>query len=231
MAKGRWRFAHVLWCCGVLWFSPVLAQGSPNVLTATQIQVFNNLVAKAKVSDPAYLTAYAKEIQGRGDAGAFGAISATGSVTLATSGGFDQVSPGARLSVGVDLQKLYAAATGGNRAQLAALTASTSAAAQELKVRVLQAYTAYLYAIRAAGVAADGLELNRAAVSQATARAQAGAATGVDVLRAKQQENQADAGLYQANLNLAVAKQQLAAVVGVELTELDTLLTGAKPRP
>ncbi len=221
----------------VLALAPLPAQaqtpagGAPNVLTTQQVTVFNNLVAQAKENDPAYLKARAQELAGRTDAGVFGAVTGNAAVTLSTSGGFDQVAPGARLSVGVDLNKLFAAATGGNAAQVQALTASTSAAARDLRVRVLRAYTCYLYAIRAAGVAADALELGRAAVGQARARAAAGAATGVDVLRARQQENQADASLYQANLNLAVAKQELAAVVGVDLAELDRLLNGAKPRP
>lgn len=127
----------------VLALAPLPAQaqtpagGAPNVLTTQQVTVFNNLVAEAKVNDPTYMKARAQELAGRGDAGVFGAVTGNAAVTLSTSGGFDQVAPGARLSVGVDLNKLFAAATGGNAAQVQALTASTSAAARDLRVRVV----------------------------------------------------------------------------------------------
>lgn len=213
------------------------AQGSPNVLTAAQVTVFEKLVFEAKQVDPAFLQAIAQDGQKRAELSPLAAINATasanvgGGVVLGSQGGFDQVTPGYRLSASVDLAKLAAAATGGNKAQLTALTASTNAAGRDLRVRVLQVYTAYLSAVRAAGVAADALEVAQAAARQQQARASAGAATGVDVLRAAQSQNNADATLYDANLRLAVAKQQLAAITGMTLSELDAVLNGAKPAP
>ena len=211
--------------------SKVFAQGAPNILTAQQVAVFDQLVSSAKKADPSYLGTLQKEQLGRLTASPLAAISATGSVGLSTSSGFDQVTPGARLAVSVDLKQLYTGLTGQNAAQLSVLTASTSQAGRDLRVKVLQAYTGYLYAIRSAGIAADGLELANAETLQQRARAAAGAATGVDVMKAAQGQNSADAGLYQANLNLAVSKQQLAAVVGLELGQLDALLLGVKPKP
>lgn len=217
--------------------SHVFAQGAPNVLTASQVSVFEQLVGKAKQIDPAFLQTLASNGQKQAELSPLAAVNASASVsvgsgvTLGTSGGFDQVSSGYRLSASVDLTKLAGSVTKGHRDQLAALTASSNAAGRDLRVRVLQAYTAYLSAIRAAGVAADSLEVAQAALAQQQARAQAGAATGVDVLRAAQGKNSADASLYDANLRLAVAKQQLAAITGLELGELDSVLGGAKPRP
>lgn len=213
------------------------AQGAPNILTPAQVVVFDRLVLAAKKVDPTFLQSLATDAQKRAELSPLSAITANVSAgagvgfDLTTSGGFDQVRPAVRLAVGVDLVKLATSATGANAPQLAALTASTSAAGRDLRVRVLQAYTAYLSAVRAAGVAADALEVAQAALRQAQARASAGAATGVDVLKAAQSKNQADANLYDANLRLAVAKQQLAAIAGLTLSQLDAVLSGAKPKP
>lgn len=212
-------------------------QAGPNILTPQQVAVFDQLVSRAKLVDPTYLKTRAEEIQKRGELSPLGAItagvSAGAGVSLGNISSFDQVQPGYRLSasVNLDLKALAGSVTGANRAQMDVLTASTSAAARDLRVRVLQAYTAYLSAVRAAGVAADALELAAASLKQQQARAQAGAATGVDVMRAAQSKNQADAALYDANLRLAVAKQQLAALTGCTLSELDGVLAGVKPRP
>lgn len=209
----------------------------PNILTPAQVQVFDQLVFQAKKVDPAFLAANAQDAQKRAELSPLSALSVSAgasvgtAVTLGNSGGFDQVSPGLRLSASVDLNRLAGSFSKSNRAQLDALTASTSAAGRDLRVRVLQAYTAYLSAIRAAGTASDSLEVARAALRQAQARASAGAATGVDVLKSAQVQNSADAALYDANLRLAVAKQQLSALTGLNLGELDTLLAGVKPRP
>jgi outer membrane protein TolC len=211
------------------------AQGAPNVLTAAQVAAFESLVGAAKKVDPSYLQAQATDAQKRSDLSALSAVSGTLSagagVTMNSAGGFDQVLPSFRLSLSVDLPKLAGAATGANTPQLVALTASTSGAARDLRVRVLQAYVSYLSAVRSAGVAADALEVATAAVSQAQLRAQAGVLTGLDVMKAAQGRNSADAALYGANLSLAVAKQQLSAISGLTLAELDGVLQGAKPRP
>lgn len=210
-------------------------QGAPNVLTSAQVQVFDQLVLQAKKVDPVFLSANAQDAQKRAELSPLGAVNVSAGVSagtsLTTSGGFDQVSPGVRLSASVDVLKLAGSLTRSNRAQLDALTASTNAAGRELRVRVLQAYTAYLSAVRAAGTAADSLEVAEAALRQAQARAGAGAATGVDVLKAAQAKNSADAALYDANLRLAVAKQQLSAITGLNLGVLDSVLTGVKPKP
>lgn len=209
----------------------------PNILTPQQVGAFDQLVMYAKKVDPQFIQAQATEAQKRAELSPLSAVSANVSagagVTLGNVSSFDQVAPGYRLSAsaGVDLAALARSMTGSNRAQLDALTNSTSAAGRELRVRVLQSYTAYLSAVRAAGVASDALEVAAAAMNQQQARASAGAATGVDVLRAAQSRNSADAGLYDANLRLAVTKQQLAAVTGLTLAELDRVLLGVKPRP
>lgn len=210
-------------------------QGAPNILTPQQVAVFDRLVGAAKRVDATFLQAQATDAQKRAELGPLGAVSgnlsAGAGLSLSNRGGFDQVEPSLRLAVSVDLPRLLAGATGANRAQLDALTASTSAAGRDLRVRVLQAYTAYLSAVRAAGVASDSLEVAAAALRQAQARATVGAATGVDVLKAAQGRNSADADVYDANLKLAVAKQQLASISGLTLVQLDRVLTGAKPRP
>ncbi len=158
-------------------------------------------------------------------------VSASSSLTLGSQSGFDQVAPAFRLSAGVDLLKLGQAVTKANAPQLAQMTNGTGAAARELRVRVLQAYTTYLSAVRAVGVASDALEVASAALGQQQARANAGTVTGVDVLKAAQERNRADAAVYDANLQLAVSKQQVSAVTGLTLSALDKLLSGAKPRP
>lgn len=231
----RWALALAFVLLALFLNSGGRAQGAPNILTPQQVAVFDRLVGEAKRTDPAFLGAQATDAQKRAELGPLGAVSgslsAGAGLTLSNQGGFDQVAPSVRLSVSVDLPKLIAGATGANRAQLEALTASTSAAGRDLRVRVLQAYTAYLSAVRAAGVAADSLEVARAALAQAQARASAGAATGVDVLKAAQSKNSADAALYDSNLRLAVTKQQLASITGLTLSQLDAVLSGAKPKP
>ena len=207
----------------------------PNILTPAQVVVFDQLVFQAKKVDPAFLAANAQDAQKRAELSPLAALSVSAGAnvgtSLSSSNGFDQVAPGVRLSASVDLNRLAGSFSKSNRAQLDALTASTSAAGRDLRVRVLQAYTAYLSAIRAAGTASDSLEVARAALRQAQARAAAGAATGVDVLKSTQVQNSADAALYDANLRLAVAKQQLSALTGLNLGELDAVLAGVKPRP
>ena len=233
----RWALALAFLLLALFLNSGGRAQGAPNILTAQQVAAFEQLVGAAKKVDAAYLQSLATDAQKRAELSPVSAVTANLSAgagvgfDLTTSGGFDQVRPAVRLAVGVDLVKLATSATGANAAQLTALTASTSAAGRDLRVRVLQAYTAYLSAVRAAGVAADSLEVGAAALRQAQARAAAGAATGVDVLKAAQARNSADANLYDANLRLAVAKQQLAAIAGLTLSQLDAVLSGAKPKP
>lgn len=217
-----------------LLFAPLAqAQGSPNVFTAAQIAAFDQLVSAAKQVDPAFLQAQASEAQKRAELSPLGAVSvsASSALTLGSAGGFDQVAPAFRLSAGVDIVKLTQSLTKANAPQLALLTNSTSAAGRELRVRVLQTFAAYLSAVRAAGLTSDALEVAAAALNQQQARAAAGAATGVDVLRAAQNKSSADAGVYDANLRLAIAKQQLAAITGLTLADVDRLLSGAKPRP
>lgn len=233
----RWALALAFVLLALFLNSGGRAQGAPNILTAQQVAAFEQLMSAAKKVDPAFLQAQATDQQKRAELSPLSAITANVSAgaglgtDLTTSGGFDQVRPSVRLAVGVDLVKLATSATGANAAQVAALTASTSAAGRELRVRVLQAFTAYLSAVRAAGVAADALEVAQAAFRQAQARASAGAVTGVEVLKASQSVNAADADVYDANLRLAVAKQQLSAITSLTLSELDTVLTGAKPKP
>ena len=231
----RWALALAFVLLALFLNSGGRAQGAPNILTAQQVAAFEQLVGAAKKVDPAFLQSLATDAQKRAELSPVSAVtanlSAGAGLTLSSAGGFDQVAPNVRLAVGVDLTKLIAGASGANRAQLEALTASTSAAGRDLRVRVLQVYTAYLSAVRAAGVAADSLEVGAAALRQAQARAAAGAATGVDVLKAAQARNAADANLYDANLKLAVAKQQLSAVTGLTLSQLDAVLSGAKPKP
>lgn len=231
----RWALASAFVLLALLHAGGARAQGAPNILTGPQVAAFEGLVSAAKKVDPTFLQSLATDAQKRAELSPLGAVSANLSagagLTLSSAGGFDQVAPTFRLGVGVDLTRLAGSVTGANAAQLSALTASTSAAGRELRVRVLQAFVSYLSAVRAAGVAADSVEVARATLAQAQARASVGASTGVDVLRAAQAKNAADADLYDVNLRLAVAKQQLSAITGLTLAGLDAVLVGAKPRP
>ena len=56
------------------------------------------------------------------------------------------------------------------------------------------------------------------------AKAQVGAATEAEVLCAADSRGQAKLAFYRANLDLAVRKQELVAIVGLELKELDAML-------
>jgi outer membrane protein TolC len=224
---------HICVCAALALPVPALAQGGPNILTAPQVAAFELLVSAAKQVDPTFLQSVATEAQKRAELSPLGAVTlnAATTLTVGTATGFDQVAPAFRLSASVDLVKLTQSLTKANTPQLALLTNSTNAAGRDLRVKVLQTYTAYLSAVRAAGVASDTLEVAAAALNQQQARASAGAATGVDVLKSAQSKNQADAAVYDANLRLAVSQQQLAAITGLTLADVNKVLAGSKPRP
>ncbi len=193
-------------------------------LTSQQISVFEKLVTEAISNDGAYLTALVDIETAKASSSPLAAVNATAGFDVA--GDFEQFkTPSYRLGLSVDLAKLF---SGGNGTVQKNLDARVNAARAQVRVKVLNSYTAYLYQRQAVQVASDGLETKDAEQKQVQAKAQVGAATGADVLRAADARGQAKLAVYRANLDLAVRKQELAAVVGLELKELNAALKGGE---
>ena len=189
-------------------------------LSSEQAGSFERLVKEAVTNDGAYLGALSDLETARVASSPLAAVGASAGFSMA--GDFEQFqSPSYRLGLSVDLAKLFSS---GNGAVQKGLDARVNAARRQVRVRVLNSYTAYLYQRQAVQGAADGLEAKDADLRGTQAKAQVGAATGAEVLGAADSRGQAKLALYRANLDLAVRKQELAAIVGLELKELDAML-------
>jgi len=191
-------------------------------LSSEQVSTFERLVKEAVTNDGPYLSALSDLETAKVASSPLSAVNATAGFTM--TGDFEQFqSPSYRLGLSVDLAKLFSS---GNSAAQKSLEARVNAARGQVRVKVLGAYTAYLYGRQAVQGASDGLEAKDAEQKQVQAKAQVGAATGADVLRAADARGQAKLAVYRANLDLVNRKQELSAIVGVELKELNAILKG-----
>ena len=200
--------------------SLILAQAqAATALTDKQTKDYGELVKIALERDPAVLTARANRQAADVDKSALGAVNASAGFDLA--GDFEQIkTPSYRLSMSVDLAALFK----DNTTYFAALNAQTIQAGNAVRVRVLQAYAAYLYALENAAVAGDALEARSAEMRTLEAKAKVGAATNAEVLGGAERVSQGRLAMFKANLDLAVSKQNLASSAGVSLSELSTIL-------
>jgi len=200
--------------------SPTLTQAqAATALTDKQTKDYGELVKIALERDPAVLTARANRQAADVDKSALGAVNASAGFDLA--GDFEQIkTPSYRLSMSVDLAALFK----DNTTYFAALNAQTIQAGNAVRVRVLQAYAAYLYALENAAVAGDALEARSAEMRTLEAKAKVGAATNAEVLGGAERVSQGRLAMFKANLDLAVSKQNLASSAGVSLSELSTIL-------
>jgi len=207
-----------------------LAQG----LTREEVRVLDRLSEEALKADPAYLRALADLEAARQTLGVLGALSAEAGASLA--GEYGQVSPSYRLALSLNLAELFR----DKGPALRALEAQVEDARRQVRVRVAEAFFRWLVAREAARAAADALEARQAEAAAVQARAKVGAATPADALAAAERVSQARLGLYRANLDLALALENLARVVGLPLDALRALLRpleggggsgGAPPAP
>jgi len=187
-------------------------------LTAEQVAVYERLVEESLRRDPGVLRALADLERARADAGFLGLLG--GGLSLGLAGSYDQVSPGYRLSLSLDLAGLLR----DRGPELAARERELEAARGEVRVRVLEAYLGYLYALEAARQASDGLEARRAELEATRARARVGAATASDVLTVAERVSAARLVLYRRNLDAALAFETLASRTGLEGGALRALL-------
>jgi len=191
-------------------------------LSSEQVSTFERLVKEAVTNDGPYLSALVDVETAKVASSPLSAVNASAGFSVA--GDFEQFqSPSYRLGLSVDLAKLFSS---GNGAAQRSLDARVNAARGQVRVKVLNAYTAYLYQRQAVQVASDGLEAKDVEQKQVQAKAQVGAATEAEVLKAADARGQAKLAVYRANLDLVVRKQELSAIVGVELKELNTILKG-----
>ena len=211
---------------------PALAQ-APG-LTQEEARILDRLVEEALPRDPGYLRALADLEASRQTLGILGAVSAE--VGAALAGEYGQVAPSYRLALSLNLADLFR----DRGPALRALEARAEAARREARVRVAEAFFRWLAAREAARTAADALEARQAEAAAVQARAKVGAATPADALAAAERVSQARLGLYRANLDLALALENLAQVVGLPLDALRALLRpleggggsgGAPPAP
>lgn len=202
------------------WLSLLLLLGFclAQTLTLEQVRVFERLVKEAEARDPECLRALADLEAARAGLGLGGALTAEASLTL--SGSYDQVSPGYRLALGLNLAELLRDKT----PSLRALEAAYEARRRALRLRVLEAFTGYLYALEAARTASDALEARQAEAGTVQARARVGSATPAEALAAAERVSQARLQLYRANLDLALALEKLAVAVGIPVEPLRSLL-------
>lgn len=187
-------------------------------LTPAQVAVYERLVEESLARDPGVLRAAAALERARAEAGWLGA--ASGGLSLSLAGSYDQVRPGYRLTLSLDLGRLLADPGPDLRARERALAAARG----EVRVRVLEAYLGYLYALEAARQASDALEARRAELEAAKARARAGAATAAEVLAAAERASSARLDLYRKNLDVALAFERLAGRTGLAGEGLRALL-------
>ncbi|MGC8905692.1 TolC family protein, partial [Thermus sp.] len=149
------------------------------------------------------------------------------------AGEYGQVSPGYRLSLSLNLAELFR----DRGPALRALEAQAEAARREARARAAEAFFRWLAAREAARAAADGVEAREAELRALQARARVGAAAPHEVLAAAERLSQARLALYRANLDLALALENLARVVGLPLEALRALLRplegggGTSPTP
>lgn len=208
---------------------PALAQG----LTEGQARLLDRLAEEALKADPAYLQALADLEAARASLGILGALSAEAGAALA--GEYGQVAPSYRLALSLNLAELFR----DRGPALRALEARAEAARREARVRVAEAFFRWLAAREAARTAADGVEAREAELKALQARARVGAAAPHEVLAAAERLSQARLALYRANLDLALALEDLARAVGLPLDALRGLLrpleeeggTPGTPRP
>ncbi|MGM8838495.1 TolC family protein [Thermus sp. 93170] len=210
-----------------LLLSLALAQG----LTREEARLLDRLAEEALRADPAYLRALADLEAARQTLGILGALSAEAGASLA--GEYGQVSPTYRLSLSLNLAELFR----DRGPALRALEAQAEAARREARARAAEAFFRWLSAREAARAAADGVEAREAELRALQARARVGAAAPHEVLAAAERLSQARLALYRANLDLALALENLARVVGLPLEALRALLRplegggGTSPNP
>ncbi len=191
-----------------------LAQG----LTPREARVLDRLAEEALEKDPGYLQALADLEAFRAGLGILGAVRAEAGAALA--GEYGQVSPTYRLALSLDLAELFR----DRGPALRALEARVDSARREVRARVAAAYFRYLVALEAARTAADGVEAREAELRALQARARVGAVPPHEVLAGAERLSQARLALYRANLDLALAQEELARVVGLPLEALRGLL-------
>ncbi len=191
-----------------------LAQG----LTPREARVLDRLAEEALEKDPGYLQALADLEAFRAGLGILGAVRAEAGAALA--GEYGQVSPTYRLALSLDLAELFR----DRGPALRALEARVDSARREVRARVAAAYFRYLVALEAARTAADGVEAREAELRALQARARVGAVPPHEVLAGAERLSQARLALYRANLDLALAQEELARVVGLPLEALKSLL-------
>jgi len=217
----EWFFSPrgLLWLAlavAALWlYSLVFGQ---TALTPEQVAVYERLVEESLKRDPGVLRALADLERARADAGFLGSLG--GGVSVSLAGSYDQVSPGYRLSLSLDLAGLLR----DPGPELAARERALEAARGEVRVRVLEAYLGYLYALEAARQASDGLEARMAELEAVRARARVGVATASDVLAAAERVSAARLALYRKNLDVALAFETLASRTGLEADALRAAL-------
>ena len=199
-----------------LFLLPALAQ-APGI-TQEEARILDRLVEEALPRDPAYLRALADLEAARQTLGILGAVSAEVGASLA--GEYGQVAPSYRLSVSLNLAELFR----DRSPALRALEAQVEAQKREVRVRVATAFFRWLSAREAAQVAADGVEAREAELKAQQARARVGGATPAEVLAAAERLSQARLALYRANLDLALALEDLARAVGLTLDALRAFL-------
>lgn len=195
--------------------SPAQAQ----TLTPAQAGVYEELVKAALPRDPQLQKAQGALEVWRAQRGLLFAVGSD--LSLSLSGDFTQVSPGYRLSLSLNLAELLR----DRSPELLALEADLEQARRALRLRVLEGYTRYLYALEAARTASDGVEAAEAALAAERARLRVGESTTAQVLKAAEQVSQARLALYQRNLELAVAFGNLEALSGLAPAALRALLS------
>lgn len=187
-------------------------------LTQAEARLLERLVEEALPRDPGYLKALADLEAARKTLGILGAVSAQAGAALA--GEYGQVGLSYRLALSLDLAELFR----DRGPALRALEAQAEAQKREVRVRVAGAFFRWLAAREAARAAADGVEAREAELKALQARARVGAATPAEVLAAAERLSQARLGLYRANLDLALALEDLARAAGLPLEALRALL-------
>ena len=174
-------------------------------LTQAEARLLERLVEEALPRDPGYLKALADLEAARQALGILGAVSAQAGAALA--GEYGQVGLSYRLSLSLDLAELFR----DRGPALRALEAQAEAQRREVRVRVAGAFFRWLAA-------------REAELKALQARARVGAATPAEVLAAAERLSQARLALYRANLDLALALEDLARTAGLSLDALRALL-------
>jgi outer membrane protein TolC len=201
---------------GLLHYAPL---AFAQALTPAQASVYEELVKAALPRDPQVLKAQAALEVWKAQRGLLWAVGSDLSLSLA--GDFTQITPGYRLSLSLNLAELLR----DRSPEALALESDLEQARRVLRLRVLEGYTRYLYALEAARVGSDGVEAAEASLAVVRAKARVGEATPAEVLRAGEVLSQARLSLYQRNLELAVALGNLEALTGLPSAGLRALLS------